>query len=100
MHHPADERPSPARTRARASSTEWQTTADRKAAERRDQRRKTRRLVRTGQALMVLAALVALTHLAMHLQVFGAQPSNLLDLVAGYPAAAILGLIGAILAGR
>jgi len=36
----------------------------------------------------------------MHLEIFGGQPSSLLDLVAGYPTAAFLGILGAILAGR
>ena len=88
------------RSREKDSQEPWRTTADRKAAARRAERLKNRRLVRIGQATMGVAALVALTHLLMHLQVFGSQPSNLLDLVAGYPMAAVLALVGGILAGR
>lgn len=63
--------------------------------------RRTRRLIRAGQALMVFAALLALEHVAAHLGIFGGkQPSGLVDLVAGWPLAALLAIMGAILAGQ
>ncbi|MDP3208822.1 MAG: hypothetical protein Q8M65_06710 [Rhodoglobus sp.] len=60
-----------------------------------------RRVVRTGQALMVVGALVAVSHWLAHLEAFGpGQPPGWLDLVAGYPTGAIVLIIGAVLAGR
>ncbi len=58
---------------------------------------KPRRLVRLGQALMAVAALVAAVHLAQHL---ASSPSGVTDLVAGYPAAGVVFIVGAVLAGR
>jgi hypothetical protein len=88
------------RKRRAAVETKWQTDVERKAAQRREERRRNRRLIRIGQVCIALAVVVAVTHLAMHLEIFGGQPSSLLDLVAGYPTAAFLGILGAILAGR
>ena len=81
-------------------SSAWLTVAERKAVERRAARKRKRRLIRTGQVLLVLAALMALTHVLMHQQAFGGQPSGLVDLLAGYPMASVLGLAGAVLAGQ
>lgn len=58
---------------------------------------KHRRLVRLGQAFMAVAALVAVVHLAQHL---ASSPSGFADLVAGYPAAGVVFIVGAVLAGR
>jgi hypothetical protein len=67
---------------------------------RRNYRRK-RIFVRAGQAIMLVGAVVAIVHWLTHLEVFGsAQPAIWLDLVAGYPMAAILLIVGAIMAGR
>lgn len=63
--------------------------------------RRHRLLVRLGQALMVLGALVAIVHWLAHLEAFGPeQPPGWVDLVAGYPMGGILVILGAILAGR
>lgn len=64
--------------------------------------RKHRRLVRTGQVLLVAGAVVAIIHWLAHLEIFspGQQPPGWLDLVAGYPTAAVLFISGAMLAGR
>jgi len=60
-----------------------------------------RRLVRLGQALMIVGAIVAATHWLAHIEAFGpGQPPGWLDLAAGYPTGVLLLLAGAILAGR
>jgi hypothetical protein len=60
-----------------------------------------RRLVRTGQVLMIVGAIVAATHWLAHLEAFGpGQPPGWLDLVAGYPTGLLLLVAGAIMAGR
>lgn len=60
-----------------------------------------RRLVRLGQAIMLIGFLVAVTHWLAHLEAFGAgQPPGWMDFAIGYPTAAILIIAGAILAGR
>lgn len=62
---------------------------------------RTRVLIRAGQVLMVLAGLLALEHAAAHLGAFGrSQPPTLVDLLAGWPLAAVLFIIGALLAGQ
>lgn len=45
-------------------------------------------------------AVIALVHWLGHVGAFGGQPSNLADLLAGYPAAALVFVAGAILAGQ
>lgn len=62
--------------------------------------RRHRRLVRIGQALMAAGAIVGVWHWILHLGPTEQQPSAALDLLAGYPAAALLLLLGALLAGR
>lgn len=60
-----------------------------------------RRLVRIGQILMIVGALVAATHWLAHLEAFGpGQPPGWVDLVAGYPTGVLLLVAGAIMAGR
>lgn len=60
-----------------------------------------RRLVRLGQILMIVGALVAATHWLAHLEAFGpGQPPGWVDLVAGYPTGGLLLVAGMILAGR
>lgn len=55
---------------------------------------------RLGYALMIGAALLALEHVAAHLGAFGAAaPSGLVDLVAGWPLAAVIFMVGGIFAG-
>ncbi|MDJ0323952.1 hypothetical protein QMG61_09280 [Cryobacterium sp. PH31-AA6] len=67
---------------------------------RRNYRRK-RRFVRAGQAIMLVGALMAVVHWLTHIEAFGPeQPAVWLDLVAGYPMAAILLIVGASTAGR
>lgn len=62
------------------------------------QRRRTR--VRLGQIVMLIGAGVAVVHWLAHLGAFGdEQPPGWVDLVAGYPAGAVLVVIGAIIAG-
>ncbi len=59
-----------------------------------------RRLVRIGQVLMIVGAIVAATHWLAHLEAFGGQPPGWVDLVAGYPTGVLLLVAGAIMAGR
>ena len=63
--------------------------------------RRRQKFLRTGQALMVIGALVAITHWLAHLEAFGpGQPPGWLDLVAGYPTGAVFIVVGAILASK
>lgn len=60
-----------------------------------------RRLVRVGIVLMILAVGIAVEHALAHLGAFGAQqPSVLIDMGSGWPLAAVLFLVGAMLAGQ
>lgn len=59
-----------------------------------------RRKIRLGQALMVFGIVLGLIHVIAHLAPPGQQPSGLVDLAVGYPAAALLIIIGAVLAGQ
>ena len=74
------------------------------AAAREVARRKARRewmLLRVGQVLMAIAVLIALEHAAAHLGAFGKQqPNALVDLLAGWPLAGLLFIVGAVLAGQ
>lgn len=76
------------------------TAAERRADARLRAYRRKRRLVRVGQVLMALGAAIAVVHWLAHIGVFGGQPSNLVDLLAGYPAAALVFILGGILAGQ
>ncbi|MDT3442871.1 hypothetical protein [Pseudofrankia sp. BMG5.37] len=76
------------------------TAAERKATERRARYRRRRRIIRAGQVLMAVGAVVALAHPLARWEVFGGQPSGLVDLVAGYPIAAALFFAGAVAAGQ
>ena len=67
---------------------------------RRAAGRRRRRLVRAGHALMAAGAVILVTHWLGHLGAFGAQPSSLADLLVGYPAGAVVFLLGAVLAGQ
>ncbi|MEO5316783.1 hypothetical protein PV772_22140 [Pseudarthrobacter sp. CC12] len=62
--------------------------------------RRHRRLVRTGQVLMALGALVAIAHWVAHLAPTGQGPSITEDIFIGYPTGALLLLAGAVIAGR
>lgn len=95
------DRDDPAGVSSADASGGWQTAAERKAALRRAERRRKRRLVRTGQAVMLVAVLIAVTHMLAHLQAWGGgPPSGLADLLVGYPTAGVLFVVGAILAGQ
>lgn len=76
------------------------TAAERRDAERLQAYRRKRRLIRAGQVLMALGVLIAVVHWLAHIGAFGVQPSNLTDLLAGYPAAAVVFIAGAMLAGQ
>lgn len=56
--------------------------------------------VRAGQLVMLVAGAVAVVHLFAHLGSFGSQPTGWEDLLVGYPAAGLLFLGGAYVAGR
>ena len=57
-----------------------------------------RRLVRSGQAVMLIGALVGVLHWLSHFGFFGPRPH--FEMVVGYPAAGLIIIAGAILAGR
>lgn len=59
-----------------------------------------RRGVRVGQFVMLVGGAVAVVHLLAHFGAFGAQPTGWDDLLVGYPAAGLIFLGGAYLAGR
>lgn len=59
--------------------------------------RRHRRLVRLGQALMLVGLVIAAVHAVMHM---AGNPSGWTDLTVGYPTAAVVAFAGAILAGR
>ncbi|MEP7054245.1 MAG: hypothetical protein ABI912_03265 [Actinomycetota bacterium] len=58
------------------------------------------RLLRIGQVLMLVGSIVAIVHVLAHLQMLGGEPSGTVDLVAGYPMAALLFVAGGIVAGQ
>ncbi|MCU6482196.1 hypothetical protein [Arthrobacter sp. A2-55] len=58
-----------------------------------------RRLIRIGQAVMVLGGLVGLSHWFAHVAVPGGPP-GIQDLLIGYPTAGLVLIAGAVLAGR
>jgi hypothetical protein len=76
------------------------TAAEQKAADGRRKYLRKRRLTRIGIALMVVGGVMAVVHWLAHLGTFGGQPPGIVDLVAGYPMAAVLFLAGAITAGQ
>jgi hypothetical protein len=62
--------------------------------------RRHRRIVRLGQAVMAVGVVVGLVHLVAHWGTFGGDPSGTVDLLAGYPMAAVLLIAGGVAAGR
>ncbi|THJ64801.1 hypothetical protein E8P82_13990 [Arthrobacter echini] len=62
--------------------------------------RRLHRQLRFGQILMILGALLALIHMIAHLAPPEQQPGLALDIAVGYPAAALIFVIGATLAGQ
>lgn len=63
--------------------------------------RRHRRVVRLGQALLALGAVVLIVHWLAHIEAFGpSQPEGWVDLIAGYPTGGLLLMIGGIFAGR
>lgn len=58
-----------------------------------------RLLVRMGQAIIAVGALVGLSHWIAHVVMTGGPP-GIQDLFIGYPTAAVLMIVGAVLAGR
>ncbi|MCZ2404439.1 hypothetical protein IV498_14955 [Paenarthrobacter sp. Z7-10] len=61
--------------------------------------RRHRRLIRTGQVLMIVGVLVALSHWIAHITINGGPPV-IQDLLIGYPTGGGIIVLGAILAGR
>lgn len=96
-------RPTPRRRREkprRGSYDPSATSSERRDVERRRQDRKRRRLIRIGQVLMLVGAAMGVIHLLTHLGAFGPQPAGIVDLLVGYPTAAVLFVFGAIAAGQ
>lgn len=88
------------RTPRRARDEAALTSAEHRDAERLRAYRRKRRLVRIGQVLMAIGVVIAVVHWLAHIGTFGGQPSGLTDLLVGYPAAAVVFVVGAILAGQ
>ncbi|WP_026821264.1 hypothetical protein [Arthrobacter castelli] len=61
--------------------------------------RRSRRLVRIGQALMAAGCLVILSHWIAHIVIEGGPP-GIQDLLIGYPTGFAVIVIGAIMAGQ
>jgi hypothetical protein len=53
-----------------------------------------------GWSLVGVAVVVGVSHLLTHVGVWGFASQGVMDLVAGYPMAALLGITGAIVLGR
>jgi hypothetical protein len=70
----------------------------REVAQRRYRHR--RQMIRVGQVIMLAAVLLALEHVGAHLGAFGGQPSIVVDLVAGWPLAGLMFIVGAMFAGQ
>lgn len=68
--------------------------------ERKQRYERKRAFVRTGQAIMLAGAAMGVIHWLTHLGAFGPQPQLWLDLLAGYPMAALLLIVGAITASK
>ncbi|MEO6712000.1 MAG: hypothetical protein ABIM89_01065 [Mycobacteriales bacterium] len=89
------------RDRAKAEPPPYMTAPERKEWEKSRHRERKRRLLRVGQVLMVAGALMAVIHMLAHLRMLGDQePSGLVDLLAGYPMAGLILLLGAVAAGQ
>lgn len=71
---------------------------DRDGRLRRYRRRARFRVV--GWVLVALGAVIAVTHWLAHLGALGGEPSLTWDIVAGYPAGALLILVGFVLVGQ
>lgn len=89
------------RDRAKAEPPAYLSAPERKEWEMRTQRERKRRLLKVGQVLMVSGSLMAVIHMLGHLRVLGGQePSGVVDLLAGYPMAGLILLLGAVAAGQ
>lgn len=89
-----------ARKRDKATPAATMTKTERAALVKRAAYRRKRRLIRAGQTVMVAGGLIAAVHVVAHAGAFGGQPSGLVDLIAGYPAAALVFFAGAVMAGQ
>ena len=85
--------------RAKPSTRARETLAAQRAASQRKKRTlaQYRAWRATGWSFVGVASLMGVVHFAGHLGFFGAQPSTMVDLLAGYPMAAVLGVAGAII---
>ncbi len=74
---------------------------ERSREEMQSRYRRRRLFLRAGQAVMLIGGAVAIVHWLAHLEAFGpAQPEGWIDLVAGYPMAMLLLILGASLSSR
>lgn len=83
-------------TRARETQAAQQRAQTRKQISLRAYR--VRRAV--GWGLVGLGVVVGVSHWLTHIQLWGFADQGVMDLVAGYPMALLLGVIGAIVLGR
>lgn len=90
-------------SKVRRPSRPSQPRPDKSPAAKEAARRRYRRkliMIRVGVIFMIAAVLLAAEHAAAHLGAFGGEPSNLVDLTAGWPLAAVIFLVGVIMAGQ
>lgn len=89
---PSSKKPRKVTPRARATQSSQQRSDDRKKITMRRYR-----LTRAGGWTLVgLAIVVGVSHWLTHLGVWGFASQGLMDLMAGYPMAGMLGVLGAI----
>ena len=89
------------KVRRKANPTPVTVSAAAKRAQTYRDYRRRERLRKLGFVLIALGVALALEHAAAHLGAFGrAQPSALIDLTLGWPLAAVIVIIGMILAGQ
>jgi hypothetical protein len=92
--------PSRSRDRRREAQARETQTAQRKAAKRKVSLRAYRVQRTLGWSLVVLGIIVGVSHWLAHIQVWGFASRGVMDLVAGYPMAGLLGVSGAVILTR
>lgn len=96
-------RTGPSRPRDKRRETQARETqvAQERAKQRKQMSLRAYQLRRTlGWGLVVLGIAVGVSHWLSHIGLWGFASQGVMDLVAGYPMAALLGITGAIVLGR
>jgi len=93
--------PSRPRDKRREAQTRETQTAQQKAKERKQITLKAYQFRRAiGWGLVGLGIVVGVSHWLSHIQLWSFASQGVMDLVAGYPMAALLGIAGSIVLGR